>query len=1542
MSASRMSPVAVRGATAAVTTLALLLGGLVLAEPAQAATLTVTTTTDADANDACTDASVTTPANPVTLRNALCVASNAGGSSTITVPAGEYALTDGALVFGTQPGTSLVLEATGGRAEIVGDGSAQLLTLDPDLVGGIAVEIDGFSFRDGRDALYGGGAIIGGSFDAAEPDSLTINDSVFEDNRSTAGASAPGGAIQFIGGDLAVTDSLFFGNASGAGSGGAIYYEAAADGDALQVSGSSFTGNTVRAAGSVSAGGGAIAYDTAGLGTVSIEGTLFAANTVNSGDGTAAQGGALLQLRGPATVERNVFRGNGASNNGSAIAADSGALTAHFNSFTGNIPGSAVLAPTATGTLAHNWWGCNAGPGDAPCDSVSAPSLTTTPRLVFSASATDPVIEPSGSTELVASLRTDSAGGAVAASDLTAFDDTDVLFSAATPAGSSLDPASATFSGGEATTTFTAGSTAGVGGATATFGSVGTSAEVTVAAPPEFTGSTMASGLVGQAFSFTITATGYPVPEVSLQSGSLPDGLALSPSSNGSVTLSGVPEAGAAGTHLLTFTASAGGTPVSRLITLNIGERPSTGSPTSASVAAGDELDVTITVPGTPVPALEVLSGLPDGLTFTDNHDGTASITGIPDAPPGDYPFTIGATNIHGASPFGFLLTITGEPHFTSDDHTTFTVGEPGAFAIEVTAGHPVDEPVEISGEAPAWLSLTGAKGAQQLVGTPPQGSGGTVEIVLSTPGNDGAATQEFTLTVLEAPRVTSQPEDASALAGTDAVFTADAAGYPAPDVQWQRFASGSWHDIPDATSTELTLAAELDHDGARVRAVFTNDVGSTPSDEAVLRVGDVPVIAPVDDVEVLVGAPVSIEVTSTSSPASALSAAGVPAWLDFAGAPEGQVRLVGTPGIANAGTTTIRFTADNGFAQTVMDVVVTVVAAVPLPDELPDSVGGTLAGVPPTVEREETFTVSGSGYLPGSTVRLGIYPEAEQLTTVVADDGSFTAAVTVPADRATGSATIAAVGINTDGAVRVLSAGTQVIGAHAAAPSPTTATVREGEEVDVTITAEGSPAPAITASAALPEGLVLDDAGDGTARLHGTPSVSPGSYEFAVSAENGGDAAQSTFTLTVTSQPRFTSDDHATFTVGEEGSFEVTVANGYPTTSAVTLVDAPAWLELSGDAGSQRLTGTPPVGSGGTVDVTLSVEGVDGEVTQAFTLTIDEAPAISGQPSSDSVLEGTDASFTVAATGHPAPQLQWQRFDVGAWRDIPGAASTTLTISTTFADDGARFRAVASNGLGDAVSAEAVLTVGQTPAIDAPATRTVLAGSAVSIVVTSTGSPVSAITASGLPAWLTITDAGDGTATLTGTPAVDDAGTSTVTLTADNGFAETDATIELTVSAETALPEELPETADGALGGVPESVQRGQVVTVSGSGFLPGSTVHLGIYSTPTPLTTTTADAGGAFSAEITIPAEQSLGAHTIAASGISAEGGSWLLTAATTVVAPDPSGGAGADGGQGDGLGATGADPTLSIVLGGIALLAILAGAVLLIVRRRTRPDD
>jgi hypothetical protein len=129
-------------------------------------------------------------------------------------------------------------------------------------------------------------------------------------------------------------------------------------------------------------------------------------------------------------------------------------------------------------------------------------------------------------------------------------------------------------------------------------------------------------------------------------------------------------------------------------------------------------------------------------------------------------------------------------------------------------------------------------------------------------------------------------------------------------------------------------------------------------------------------------------------------------------------------------------------------------------------------------------------------------------------------------------------------------------------------------------------------------------------------------------------------------------------------------------------------------------------------------------------------APAITTQPANVSVAAGANASFSVAASGTPAPTLKWQRStdngatfaDLAADATYTGVTTATLSIgATSIAMNGNRFRAVAMSGASpNAISNAAVLTVTQVPVIGTQA-------SSQSVVVG--GTAVFAILASGLPA---------------------------------------------------------------------------------------------------------------------------------------------------------------------------------------------------------------
>jgi len=116
---------------------------------------------------------------------------------------------------------------------------------------------------------------------------------------------------------------------------------------------------------------------------------------------------------------------------------------------------------------------------------------------------------------------------------------------------------------------------------------------------------------------------------------------------------------------------------------------------------------------------------------------------------------------------------------------------------------------------------------------------------------------------------------------------------------------------------------------------------------------------------------------------------------------------------------------------------------------------------------------------------------------------------------------------------------------------------------------------------------------------------------------------------------PAITSPATATFTAGQASTYTVT-ATGTPTLTFSLSGTVPTWLSINATTGV--LSGTPPAGSGGTYSITVTAaNGVTPDATQAFTLTVDEAPNVTSADTTTFRAEAA-GSFQVTALGYPTP----------------------------------------------------------------------------------------------------------------------------------------------------------------------------------------------------------------------------------------------------------------------------------------------------------------
>jgi hypothetical protein len=212
------------------------------------------------------------------------------------------------------------------------------------------------------------------------------------------------------------------------------------------------------------------------------------------------------------------------------------------------------------------------------------------------------------------------------------------------------------------------------------------------------------------------------------------------------------------------------------------------------------------------------------------------------------------------------------------------------------------------------------------------------------------------------------------------------------------------------------------------------------------------------------------------------------------------------------------------------------------------------------------------------------------------------------------------------------------------------------------TVTATGYPAATFSETGALPSGITLSTTGT----LSGTPAAGTGgSYTITITAANGiSPNATQTFTLTVNQVPAITSAANATFTVGTAGSFTVT-ANGYPASTFSETGTLPSGVTLSA---AGVLSGTPAAATGGSYPITITAaNGTTSNATQSFTLTVNQAPAITSA-NMTIFSPNTAGSFNVTATGYPAPTfIVTGTLPAGVTFTSAGVLSGTPTVSGGF-----------------------------------------------------------------------------------------------------------------------------------------------------------------------------------------------------------------------------------------------------------------------------------
>lgn len=217
------------------------------------------------------------------------------------------------------------------------------------------------------------------------------------------------------------------------------------------------------------------------------------------------------------------------------------------------------------------------------------------------------------------------------------------------------------------------------------------------------------------------------------------------------------------------------------------------------------------------------------------------------------------------------------------------------------------------------------------------------------------------------------------------------------------------------------------------------------------------------------------------------------------------------------------------------------------------------------------------------------------------------------------------------------------------------------------------------------------------------------------------------------------------------------------------------AW-NVSGSSATDYVTYTPP--STGTYYFRSRGQDTMGALSGFVYVTVTvnaatSAPTITSQPSSQTVNQGTSATFSVSASGNPSPGYQWY-FNSSP---ISGATGSSYTIASAQPSNAGSYYVIVSNGVSpNATSSTATLTVVSPPVVTSPTSASGTVGAAFSYTITATNSP-SSYGATGLPPGLTLSGA-----TIGGTPTT--AGTYNCTISASNSAGTGSGTLTITIAA--------------------------------------------------------------------------------------------------------------------------------------------------------------
>ena len=230
------------------------------------------------------------------------------------------------------------------------------------------------------------------------------------------------------------------------------------------------------------------------------------------------------------------------------------------------------------------------------------------------------------------------------------------------------------------------------------------------------------------------------------------------------------------------------------------------------------------------------------------------------------------------------------------------------------------------------------------------------------------------------------------------------------------------------------------------------------------------------------------------------------------------------------------------------------------------------------------------------------------------------------------------------------------------------------------------------------PDNSAWSDLGS-TANPYGTGNLTAMTYFRAVVQNSPctvaySTAAQVTVNPVVTPAVSVSANPGTTICAGTAVTFTATPVNGGSTPSYVWKKNS---VIVGGSGNSYTDSG---LANGDTIDCQLTSNAGCAAPTTAIAsqllMTVNAAPSLSVAPTNLTVCAGAAVSWTAAATGSPAPAIQWQVSSNGGgtWNTITGATNSTYGFTAGIGNNGNQYQALLSNTCGVVAAGPATLTV--------------------------------------------------------------------------------------------------------------------------------------------------------------------------------------------------------------------------------------------------------